>query len=355
MKKILTVLGARPQFVKSAMFSKALEGNTSLNEIIVHTGQHYDENMSDVFFRELGIPEPNINLGISELNHGAMTGRMLEELESVMIAESPDLLLVYGDTNSTLAASLAASKLHIKIAHIESGLRSYNKLMPEEKNRLITDHLSDFLFCPTENAIDNLRKEGLTDGVHLVGDIMLDLSIFANEIISSQNEDIENKHSEEYVLLTLHRPENTDNKIRLEEIFKALNKISNDIEIIMPIHPRTKKIIDSKSKWLDGIKIIDPQPYLSFTKLQRAAKAIFTDSGGLQKEAFFNSVPCITLRDETEWTETVDLGWNDIVGADCTAIIKAWENIDHKNRVHNASPYGDGDTAKKIVNIISKA
>ena len=353
MKKILTVLGARPQFVKSAMFSKAVQSNASLNEIIVHTGQHYDANMSDVFFKELGIPEPNINLGISELNHGAMTGRMLEKLEAVMIKESPDLVLVYGDTNSTLAASLAASKLHIKIAHVESGLRSYNKLMPEEKNRLITDHLSDFLFCPTETAVDNLRKEGLKNGVHLVGDIMLDLSIYANEIISTQNANIENKYSEDYVLLTLHRPENTDNKIRLEEIFKAMNKISKDIEIVMPIHPRTKKIIAGKSQWLDGIKIIDPQPYLSFTSLQKSAKAIFTDSGGLQKEAFFNSVPCITLRDETEWKETVELGWNDVVGANHPAIIEAWKNIDHKKRVNNVSPYGEGDTAKRIMNIIS--
>lgn len=355
MKKILTVLGARPQFIKSSMFSRAVKDDPSLEEIIVHTGQHFDSNMSDIFFQELEIPEPKYNLEISQLSHGAMTGRMIERLEYVMLEESPDYVLVYGDTNSTLAASIAASKLHIPIAHIEAGLRSYNKLMPEEKNRLITDHLSDLLFCPTTTAIQNLKNEGLTQGVHLVGDIMLDLNNFIDDFIQANSTD-DKKNDDEYVLLTLHRPENTDHKVRLNQIFKAIKKISEDIKIVMPLHPRTKKIIENNSMLdqLSPIQIIEPQPYFAFTRLQRNASAIFTDSGGLQKEAYFNRVPCITLRDETEWKETVDLGWNDIVGADYDRIIKAWTNIEKKERLENESPYGKGDSADKIIRLISK-
>ncbi len=355
MKKILTVLGARPQFIKSSMFSRAVKDDPSLEEIIVHTGQHFDSNMSDIFFQELEIPEPKYNLEISQLSHGAMTGRMIERLEYVMLEESPDYVLVYGDTNSTLAASIAASKLHIPIAHIEAGLRSYNKLMPEEKNRLITDHLSDLLFCPTTTAIQNLKNEGLTQGVHLVGDIMLDLNNFIDDFIQA-NITEHKKNDDEYVLLTLHRPENTDHKVRLNQIFKAIKKISEDIKIVMPLHPRTKKIIDNNSMLdqLSHIQIIEPQPYFAFIRLQRNASAIFTDSGGLQKEAYFNRVPCITLRDETEWKETVDLGWNDIVGADYDRIIEAWTNIEKKERLENESPYGKGDSADKIIRLISK-
>ena len=355
MKKILTILGARPQFIKSSMFSRAVKDDPSLEEIIVHTGQHFDSNMSDIFFQELEIPEPKYNLEISQLSHGAMTGRMIEKLEYVMLEESPDYVLVYGDTNSTLAASIAASKLHIPIAHIEAGLRSYNKMMPEEKNRLITDHLSDLLFCPTTTAIQNLKNEGLTQGVHLVGDIMLDLNNFIDNFLQANSID-HKKNDDEYVLLTLHRPENTDHKVRLNQIFKAIKKISEDIKIVMPLHPRTKKIIENNSMLdqLSPIQIIDPQPYFAFTRLQRNASAIFTDSGGLQKEAYFNRVPCITLRDETEWKETVDLGWNDIVGADYDRIIKAWTNIEKKERLENESPYGKGDSADKIIRLISK-
>jgi len=328
--KILTVVGARPQFIKLAPLSKILREN-GISEIIVHTGQHYDENMNDLFFKELEIPEPDYNLGIGSGNHGEQTGRMLIEIEKIMLKEKPDLVIVYGDTNSTLAGALAASKLHIKLAHVEAGLRSFNKRMPEEINRVLTDHVSDILFCPTQTAVENLKNEGIIIGVYLVGDVMFDALLHFSKISDMKSNVLErlNIKPKEYYLATIHRAENTDNYERLKNILTAFSKM--DEMVVFPIHPRTRKMInyygldDLIRK--DNIKVIDPVGYLDMLKLERNAKAILTDSGGVQKEAFWLKVPCITLRDETEWIETVNLGWNRLVGSNVEKILEAVRDL----------------------------
>jgi UDP-GlcNAc3NAcA epimerase len=317
--KILTVVGARPQFIKLAPLSKILREN-GINEIIVHTGQHYDENMNDLFFKELEIPDPDYNLGIGSGNHGEQTGRMLIEIEKIILKEKPNLVIVYGDTNSTLAGALAASKLHIKLAHVEAGLRSFNKRMPEEINRVLTDHVSDILFCPTQTAVENLKNEGITNGVYLVGDVMFDALLHFSKISDMKSNILErlNINQKEYYLATIHRAENTDDHERLKNILTAISKM--DEIVVFPIHPRTRKMVNYYG--LNGllknnnVKVIDPVGYLDMLKLEKNAKAILTDSGGVQKEAFWLKVPCITLRDETEWIETVNLGWNRLVGSD---------------------------------------
>lgn len=352
--KLLTVVGARPQFIKASAVSRAIQAENArgagLREVIVHTGQHFDANMSKVFFEELSIPEPDYHLGIASLGHGAMTGRMLEAIESLMLKEKPDMMLVYGDTNSTLAGALAAAKLHVPVAHVEAGLRSFNKRMPEEVNRILTDHVSNLLFCPTQTAVDNLGNEGIKSGVHLVGDVMYDVTLHYRELAAT-------RHSLEkwgvaekgYALCTVHRAENTDDATRLQGILAALRKIAEEIPVILPLHPRTRKIIDAmgQPKALRGLTVLDPLSYLEMLRLEMSAKVILTDSGGVQKEAFFHRVPCITLRDETEWVETVAMGWNVLAGADQNAISSLWNTP--KKSSHEMGAYGDGNAASMIV------
>ena len=365
--KILTILGARPQFIKAATVSRAIaEKNTThsaIEEVIVHTGQHFDTNMSDVFFDELEIPKPNYRLECGGMGHGCMTGQMLQRIEKIIITEKPNWVLVYGDTNSTLAGALAASKLHIPVVHVEAGLRSFNMAMPEEVNRVLTDRISSYLFCPTDTAVDNLRKEGFphpsptkkTQKIFQVGDVMYDATLFyrerAREHVSLKQWNLEDS---KFALCTIHRAENTDNPSRLKSIFQALHQISTTLPIILPIHPRTKKILmkSSFAELLSSLNIVDPVSYIESQRLEMGAKVILTDSGGMQKEAFFHKVPCITLRDETEWVETVNSGWNTLAGASTEKILKAIEDI--ITPIDQGPYYGDGCSASKIIQELLK-
>ena len=347
--KIITVIGARPQFIKCAAVSKELRKKHT--ELIIHTGQHYDENMSNVFFDELEIPKPDFNLEVGSGNHGKQTGEMLSKIEEIYLKEKPDLVLVYGDTNSTLAGALAASKLLIPVAHVEAGLRSRNMNMPEEQNRILTDHISEYLFTPTKTADENLKNEGLSN-IFSVGDVMYDGVLFFTKLSEEKSKILEHSHlkKNEYILATIHRAENTDFKARLESIFKGLEESGENI--ILPLHPRTNKYIKEYGIQLGkNIKVIDPVGYLDMIALESNAKKIVTDSGGVQKEAFFMGVPCITLRDETEWVETISNGWNVIVGADKGMIV---ENIKNFNPIsERINVFGEGNAAKKITDIIS--
>lgn len=352
--KLLTVVGARPQFIKASAVSRAIQAENvrgaGLREVIAHTGQHFDANMSKVFFEELSIPEPDYHLGIASLGHGAMTGRMLEAIESVLLKEKPDMVLVYGDTNSTLAGALAAAKLHVPVAHVEAGLRSYNKRMPEEVNRILTDHVSELLFCPTQTAVNNLRNEGITGGVHLVGDVMYDVTLHYRDLAAERHCLKKWGVSEKgYALCTVHRAENTDDAARLQGILGALRDIALEIPVILPLHPRTRKIIEGmdQPEALRGLTVLEPLSYLEMLRLEMSARVILTDSGGVQKEAFFHRVPCITLRDETEWVETVEMGWNELVGADRETIMCAWTGTSVASR--EGEVYGDGDAASRVV------
>ena len=328
--KIVTILGARPQFIKAGSVSREIlrqhEAGADITEVIVHTGQHYDANMSDVFFEEMQIPKPDYFLGIGGKMHGAMTGQMIEKIEEILLQEKPDWVMVYGDTNSTLAGAIAASKLHIKIAHVEAGLRSFNMRMPEEVNRIITDRISSVLFCPTQAAVANLNKESIgqwqTDAkVVLSGDVMQDGAIFYKDLAQKPPGLVV---SDEFVLCTIHRAENTDDPTRLGAIFEALNKIAQSKQVILPLHPRTKKIIQNLELNTQNLTLIDPVGYLNMVWLIDNAGLVMTDSGGLQKEAYFFGVPCITLRDETEWLELVEAGANVLVGADKDKILNAF-------------------------------
>lgn len=356
--KILTVIGARPQFIKAAPFSKAIR--QYFNEVIVHTGQHYDENMSNIFFNEMGIPKPDYNLEIGSGRHGKQTGEMLIALEEVMLKEKPDYVVVFGDTNSTIAAALAAAKLHIPIGHIEAGLRSFNRNMPEEINRIATDVLSSQLFCPTSNAVDLLSKEGITKEVHACGDIMYDAMLHFLPIAEKKSGILDklNLNDNDFYLFTMHRPENTDHPKRIKDIFMGLEACEGPI--IYPVHPRMRSVLEKPEiqefvKKMTNLVLIDPVGYLDMIALEKAAYKIITDSGGMQKEAFFVKTPCITIRDESEWVETVDLGYNIIVGADTLKIQDAIENFNPKHDVNN--PYGKGDSAKimtqKIVSYLN--
>lgn len=350
--KVLTVIGARPQFIKAATVSNKIRTNGN-SEILVHTGQHYDNNMSDIFFEELGIPKPDYNLSIGSSSHGHQTGNMLIALEDIYLKEKPDMVLVYGDTNSTLAGALCASKLLIPVAHVEAGLRSFNKTMPEEQNRILTDHISDLLFTPTLTAVNNLKNENITKGVHNTGDVMYDAINLFKERAKEISTIIEklNLTNDSYILSTIHRAENTDNIKRLTSIISALSNSGK--KIILPLHPRTKKFIEEYHLHVgDNIKIIDPVGYLDMISLQENAKKIVTDSGGVQKEAYFLKKPCITMRDETEWVETVQNGWNVIVGSDSNKIIDALENFNPTGTP--ASAFGNGDTSSIITGIIGK-
>lgn len=354
--KILTVVGARPQFIKASMLSKLFQKDTNIKEILVHTGQHYDANMSDIFFKQLQIPKPDYNLGVGSGSHGKQTARMLSEIESLLIKENPDIVLVYGDTNSTLAGSLAASKLHIPIAHVESGLRSFNKKMPEEVNRLLTDHLSTWLFCPTEAAVTNLKREGIEEGVYLTGDIMFDAVLYYKTVALKHSTLLSmlNLAAKDYYLATIHRAENTDNFNRLNNLLTVLSQL--DRAVVLPLHPRTKsKIEQLKLEHLltsPNIHIVEPLDYFDMLTLESQAKTILTDSGGVQKEAYMLQVPCITLRDETEWIETVQAKWNSLVGASDPA--KILKEISVKKEP-DAYPvlFGKGKTSDEIFNVLA--
>lgn len=363
--KLITVIGARPQFIKSAPFSDVFRKKHK--EIVIHTGQHYDKNMSDIFFKELRIPEPDYHLGVGSGNHGFQTGRMLEKIEDIILKEKPDGLLVYGDTNSTLAGALAASKLHIPVFHVEAGLRSYHKRMPEEQNRVLTDHISDLLLCPTKTAVENLKKEGITKGVILTGDIMYDTvnrfiklsnSRYSKdawlESLKAENEVIPSDLQEkEYYLATIHRAENTDDLKKLQIIFSAFEKL--DKPVLIPLHPRTRKIIDKLNIKFKNVTIINPVGYLLMLYLTANAYMIVTDSGGLQKEAYFLKTPCTTLRDQTEWVETLEYGWNMLSRIEVQTITKtATRKLDCLK--HSQAPlFGDGKAAEYICQAILKS
>lgn len=349
--KIITVVGARPQFIKAAPVSRELR--KYFEEKLIHTGQHYDNNMSNVFFEELGIPVPDYNLKIGSGNHGKMTGEMLTKLEEIYINEKPDCVLVYGDTNSTLAGALAASKLLIPVIHVEAGLRSFNKVMPEEQNRILTDHISKLLLVPTLDAEKNLKNEGITNGVYNIGDVMYDAVLMFKEKSKLKENLLKNLNVEKnnYILTTIHRAENTNDFYRLKNIIEALNE-SNET-VILPLHPRTKKFIEDYGLiFKDNIKVIEPIGYLEMLMLESNAKKIVTDSGGVQKEAYFMGKPCITMRDETEWVETVEVGWNVIVGTNKAKILDAINSFEPK--IEQKLIFGDGKASEKIVKLIKE-
>lgn len=358
--KILTIIGARPQFIKAATISRAIinhieNQSQKIVEEIIHTGQHFDHNMSQLFFDEMGIPEPVVNLQINSRSHGAMTGQMLESIEREMINRKPDWVLVYGDTNSTLAGALAASKLHIPVAHVEAGIRSFNKAMPEEINRIITDHVSTLLFCPTKTAVINLKNEGLSNSrskIFHTGDVMYDAAIVFGKIANKKSTILQKYKLEhqKYYLTTVHRPENTDIPERLKGILEGLIQLSMEYPVIFPLHPRTRKIIQKSFPNLieeqKNIVFIEPVSFIDMIRLEQSSKVILTDSGGIQKEAYFHDVPCVTLRDETEWIETVEHGWNQIVGANTENIILAVKKAGKGKPIFD---FGSGNSASIMV------
>lgn len=348
--KVVSIIGARPQFIKAAPVSRVLRKKAK--EILVHTGQHYDENMSETFFRELHIPEPDYNLGVGSGSHARQTALMMERIEKVLLAEKPDFVLVYGDTNSTLAGALATVKLHIPLGHVEAGLRSFNKKMPEEVNRIVADHCADLLFCPTETATKNLKSEGIFKGVFLTGDVMYDMALQCAQLAEKRSNILKKLgvQSKSYVLCTVHRAENTDHTGNLREIVEAL--VHCGYPVVFPVHPRTRRALSHYGLWTllkecPHIYLLDPVGYLDMIILEKHAFVIFTDSGGVQKEAYFYGIPCITLRNETEWIETVKEGWNILSGANTKRILYALDhiNITSKSRLG----YGDGRSAEKIV------
>jgi len=353
MLKILTIVGARPQFIKAATISRVIRSDSNINEVIVHTGQHFDKNMSDIFFEEMDIPKPDYNLEISSLSHGAMTGKMLQGIEKIIYDEKPDWVLVYGDTNSTLAGALAASKLHIKVAHIEAGLRSFNMKMPEEQNRIIVDRLSSALFCPSDAAIKNLKLEGYDNfGVHIsnVGDVMYDAALFYSNHAKRPQFLDSLDIGDNFSLATIHRAENTDSFDRLEEIIIALNEVHKKTPLVIPLHPRTRNIISNLDLKVE-FHITDPVGYLEMIYLLKFCKFVLSDSGGVQKEAYYFKKPCLILRNETEWVELVEHGANKIVRTNKKDIILAIETLD-KNIDYGVNFYGSGDSANRIVDFL---
>ncbi len=356
--KVITVVGARPQFIKAAVVSEALKG--VCEEKIVHTGQHYDANMSDVFFEELGIPKPVYNLGVGSGTHGHQTGEMLMKIEDVLLAEKPDVLLVYGDTNSTIAGALAASKLHIPVAHVEAGLRSYNMRMPEEQNRVLTDHISHWLFCPTQTAVDNLKKEGIVQGVQLTGDVMLDSVLHFLEVARRNPQKAAIFEAlgiapKQYRLATLHRAETTDGGLEaIVRIFRAFEQLPQ--RVVIPIHPRTRKLAEQAiaQEGFHNIQLIDPVGYLEMLLLTSNACQVLTDSGGLQKEAWFMEVPCITLRKETEWVETLDGNWNVLADLTTEDILQKALHTVPDPAARGKLPVGDGTASQKIAEALKR-
>ena len=345
--KVVSVVGARPQFIKSGPVSRQLRKKSE--EIVIHTGQHYDVEMSQTFFEELHLPDPDYNLGVGSGSHGSQTAAMLKGVENVLMKETPDAVLVYGDTNSTLAGALAAAKLRIPLGHVEAGLRSYNREMPEEINRVLTDHCSDLLFCPTETSVLNLRKENIAKGVHLVGDVMYDALLF-NRGLAQKSRILEQLGLEpnQYVLATLHRPSNTDNPDALRRIISSFSRI--DRPVVFPVHPRTRKALSNSGMALGSIRVINPVGYLDFIKLESEAEVLLTDSGGVQKEAYLLRIPCITLRGETEWVETIEDGWNILVGTDTDLIVKMAHEFRPTGKQRQL--FGDGTASQEIVKIL---
>lgn len=360
--KIVTVIGARPQFVKAAAVSREIAKHADIREVIVHTGQHFDANMSDIFFKEMQIPRPDYHLEINSVGHGAMTGRMLEKIEEVLLQEKPDFVMVYGDTNSTLAGALAAKKLHVRVVHVEAGLRSFNMSMPEEVNRILTDRISDILCCPTENAVANLKAEGYDRfpcTVVNTGDVMQDAALFYSRMSSERSDIIaaSGLSGRDYVLCTVHRAENTDDESRLRAIFEALLEIAVELPVVLPLHPRTGKIIrqalpDLEQEIGRKLSILPPVGYFDMIELIRHSRVVMTDSGGLQKEAYFFRKPCITLRDETEWVELVDQGCNRLVGASRAAILQEFSETKGRISEFAAAIYGEGNASARIIDAL---
>ena len=343
--KIITILGTRPQFIKAAMVSGELAEIDSFSEVIIHTGQHFNQNMSDIFFNEMGIPKPDYNLNINQMSHSKMVAKMMEKIEPILLDQKPNGVLVYGDTNSTLAGSLTAAKLNMPIFHVEAGLRSYNRGMPEEINRVLTDHLSSLLFCPTENAVNILAKEGIQKGVNNCGDVMFNAFLKFNQKIENKILEVNSP----YVLVTIHRPKNTDNQNNLISIFKELDKINEQIRVVLPLHPRTKRRlvkfgIQTKVQW------IEPVGYLSMLSLLNSTEMVITDSGGLQKEAFFAKKKCITVRDETEWNELIDIGVNRLSAP--AELYDEFKSMRANECDFSKKLYGNGNAGKIIVDSI---
>ena len=340
--KIISVVGARPNFVKAATLSRAFLAHPDFAETIIHTGQHFDAQMSDVFFEELSIPKPKYNLNINSAGHGEMTGKMLTGIEEILLQEKPDAVLVYGDTNSTLAGALAASKLHIPVIHVEAGLRSFNRSMPEEINRVVTDHISDVLLCPTGEAVKNLERENITNNVVHCGDVMFDATLHAIEMVKQRSRTIHDLDlgDKKFALLTMHRAENVDDAERLSQLLTYVRQQAEEsgLQIVFPVHPRTAKTVAQFSAITSSWLQCKPLGYLAMHSLLQHVQAVFTDSGGLQKEAYFHKVPCVTLRDETEWIETINSGWN-----------RLWTQPDKNKQPEDIKDYGDGKAAQKSV------
>lgn len=357
MKKLITIIGARPQFVKAAAVSREIRKSGNINEIIVHTGQHFDENMSSVFFREMDIPKPDYNLEINSLGHGAMTGRMMESIEKILISEKPDIVLVYGDTNSTLAGALTARKLDIRVAHVEAGLRSFNMKMPEEVNRILTDRISDILFCPTDTAIRNLEQEGFNKfkiNIKKVGDVMYDAALFYGAFSQDKSDVMKRLDLSrgDFIVCTIHRQENTDNIDNLKAIIKSLNNINKLKKVVLPLHPRTRKIMEANQLHTD-FPVIEPLGYFDIVELLKHCSLVVTDSGGMQKEAFFFDKFCITVRNETEWTELVENQYNYLAGPDENKILNAYRDIQIRKFENKHHFYGKGDASRKIIEAIA--
>lgn len=343
MKTILTVVGARPQFIKAATVSRVLAGRRDVCEFVVHTGQHSDANMSGVFFEELGVPRAAVFCGVKERSHGAMTGKMLMAVEEIIATEKPDMVLVYGDTNSTLAGALAAAKIAVPVAHVEAGLRSFNRAMPEEINRIVTDHVSALLFCPTTTAKRNLASEGIRDGVFEVGDVMYDATLATAEFARKTSTILARLNLVEkgYGVATLHRAETTDDPQKLQAALDYLRSLTREQPIVFPLHPRTRQAVAHAGSSLEGLTVCEPLGYIDMHRLLASAAVVATDSGGLQKEAYFHRVPCITLRGETEWVETIECGWN-----------RLWNSPDYAPR-REIAEYGDGHASEKIAAILT--
>ncbi|WP_104719280.1 non-hydrolyzing UDP-N-acetylglucosamine 2-epimerase [Helicobacter pullorum] len=351
MKKIVSVIGARPQFIKAGAISRKILENTEIEEVLIHTGQHYDSKMSEVFFKELEIPSPKYNLGIGGFSHGAMTGRMIEGIEKILLEEKPNFTLVYGDTDSTLAGALASVKLQIPVIHIEAGLRSFNMQMPEEINRILTDRISSLLFAPTKRAVENLQREGFENfdcEIVCSGDVMYDVALYYKDRAKKPNM----VFPKEFILCTLHRAENTENLQKMKNIFEALNKISSQIPVIMPLHPRTQNKILVNNIQAENIYFIEPLGYLEMVWALQNCVMVATDSGGLQKEAYYFKKPCITLREETEWVELLEVGCNCLVGADVEKIYQAFKKMSDINLNFDTLLYGNGNASQKILEVI---
>jgi UDP-GlcNAc3NAcA epimerase len=357
LKKLITIIGARPQFIKAAAVSRIIRKSGKIKEVVIHTGQHFDDNMSSVFFREMDIPEPDYHLEINSLGHGAMTGRMMESIEKILLEEKPDIVMVYGDTNTTLAGALTARKLNIRLAHVEAGLRSFNMKMPEEVNRIVTDRISDILFCPTDTAIHNLQREGFSNidcEIKKVGDVMYDAALFYGAV-SAERSDVMRRlelTKDNFIVCTIHRQENTDNFENLQSIIKSLNQIHKLKKVVLPLHPRTKKIMEANHLHTD-FSVIEPLGYFDIVELLKHCSLVVTDSGGMQKEAFFFDKFCITVRNETEWTELVDNHYNYLAGPIEANILKAYKDIQTRTFENKHHFYGKGDASDKILEAIA--